>query len=782
LKKSLEISSKFVFDTSDIDKTVKIMQDKLAKLYAPSDAIRMQNQTQSRLSGLGLGIGAPSNPAAEQAMLRMRKDLNGYIKEEWSLQQSLGKVIAQKDEHLKTEMQRQKELVAGSKEQLRIKKEIANLESLQNQRKEAYAVRWQALQQSAQVKENINAFKASDYGDMGSDFAGAMDKFTGAKAKASAAAMARASSIMGAMGVAISAGGELYGNYAQSPVRTAGNLGAGIQGTVGQESQIVGNRRSAFESAFNPERSRAARMAIEANRGARVETGGNLIGNALGWAGTGAAAGSVFGPVGTAVGGIGGAAVGAYKAFSDPAQRSLALSPFSQRYGNEYESIMSKRLGEDYQKSVENLKNQNPGKTLASGYYEQNYMQNLQAQRSMGMGNAQFYGKGGFAEGGGQFTPEMMIQASQGILSAGGSTRGAAGNSLFSNQLQRGMDMTNAPQVLGSLSGGIGGAEGTRQATIKILAEGMKLGLDDSKFAEENRRFTQTAAEIVTRSGATSGGAVSQVAGGFSSFVGENTVAGIGAAKTAYEQYQKMTSETTGARGVMRAAGFLRSPTLNKMSTIDKQALLQVPENEVSTDNPMITGLARRYGIEPQDVVDAMKGVNQGTQSRFGASDKIRDKLRSRGIDVGRTSQPDYMKNLSKEDQGLVGQYLAFNVTEQGNLGIRENTARAGGYVGRNSLPVTDQTVEAKLATGKGRGEDVTVAETAKDFGVVLQNFRDFKKEIMPSADAISNFTGKVREMMIVLGRATEQEIPGIIKAYTQQKAATQAQSGKRSQ
>jgi hypothetical protein len=143
------------------------------------------------------------------------------------------------------------------------------------------------------------------------------------------------------------------------------------------------------------------------------------------------------------------------------------------------------------------------------------------------------------------------------------------------------------------------------------------------------------------------------------------------------------------------------------------------------------------------------------------------------------------MQSLSKEDQGLVGQYLSFNVAEQGNLGLRENAARAGGYVGRKQQlgpGVGEEAAESRFVTGRGRGEDVTVAETAKDFGVVLQNFRDFKKEIMPSADAISNFTGKIREMMIVLSHATEQEIPNILKAYTNQRATLQPQTGKRSQ
>lgn len=795
MKKSLVISAKF--DTSDFDKSVAQMQQKLKDIYAPSDAIRMQSQTASRLGQLGMGMNSPANPGGEQATLRARKDLNGFIKEEFQKQEALVKTMTMKDDWLKKQLEKQKAIIKGSKEELEIKEKIARVENEQSRNEAQFRQRNEAINQAAKMKESIMNTRFSEYGSPGGDFAGAMNKFGGPGRGPSISALLRATGIVGAMGTAIGVGGEMYGDYTRSPQRTAGNLGQGVQGTIGQESQIIGNRRSAFEAAFNPERSRAAQMALEANRGRRIETGAGIVGNILGYGAAGASAGAagtaLGGPLtalgGAAVGGIGGLGVGAYKAMNDPAQRAMLMSnipgSIGKRYGSEYESIMTKQLGEDYQKSLQDLKNQNPGKTLASGYYEQNYMGNLQAQRGMGMGNEQFYGQGGFLQSGvnAGFTPEMMMQSQQGILGAGGSSRSAAGNSVFSNQLQRGMDLTNANQVLGTISGGVGGADASRQATIKILAEGMKLGLDDSKFAEENRRFAQTAAEIISRSGANQEGDFGRVAGGFGKFVAENTVQGVGAAKTAYEQYQQISSTTTGPRGVMRAAGFLSDPILGKMSTIEKQALMQIPENELNENNPMISGLAEKYGVSPDEMVKRMTNVNQGAVSRFEQADKLRDKLRSRNVDIGRLGDKKYSDSLPSQDRIDAAELMSYQTTELGYQGVREMTSRAAGTV--NGKPVefgpgiAEGITEGRLATGKGRGEDTTIAETAKDFGIVLQNFRDFRKEIMPGAEAIANFTGKVREMLIVLGRANEKDIPDIIKTYTQQRAVNQTQTGK---
>lgn len=786
MKKQLIIQAKF--DTGDFDRSITQMQQKLRDLYAPSDRVRAQAQTADKLNQLGMGgIHGPTNAAQTQAATQYRRNLDTYIREEYKKQEELVKLLGKREEKLKSLQEKQKDMLKGSKEELEIKERIARVEDNQARKRQEYNQRDQAINQAADIKrqQQFSMERLSTAYEMGGigGAARAGGRMAGQAFRANPVGVA--AGILGAMGTAIGVGGELYGNYTQSPLRTAGNLGAGIQSTVGQESQIIGARRSVFEAAFNAERSRAAQMAVEANRGARVQTGAGLAGNILGMGGAGAAAGSFFPGPGTAIGAAGGIVYGAYRSFSDPAQRALAMSALpggiGKRYGNEYESIMARRLGENYSQSLQDLRNQNPGKNLASGYYEQNYMQNLKSQRSMGMGNSQFYGAGGFLQSGvnAGFTPEMMTGAAAGILGVGGSTRSAVGNALFANQLSRNMDLTNAQQVLGTLSGGIGGSQATQQATIKIIAEGMKLGLDSSRFVEENRRFTQVAAEIISRSGAGGPGDFARVAGGFSRFLVEPTAAGIGAAQSAYQRYQDISSSVTGPRGVMRMAGFLSDEKLNQLSTMEKQALSQIPENQLNENHPVVVGLASKYGIPVSEFVERISNVNEGAVSRFASTDKARDRLRSTNVDVRRAlSDSAYRSSLTRQQQDDITAIGVSRMVEFGNEGPRELAAGIAGQVGGGAPGISDTAVGARMGRGSGRGEDVTVTETAKDFGIVLQNFRDFKKEIMPSADAVANFTGKVREMMIVLRNATESEIPGLMKAYNQ-RAINQVQGGK---
>lgn len=760
------------------------MQQKLKELYAPSDLIRMQAQTANRLNSMGMsGVNGPGRPDQERSAMQYRRNLEGYIREEYKKQEELVKLLGKRDAILKDLKDKQKDILKGSKEELEVKEKIARIEENQARKREEYKQRDGAINQAADAKragqmswERVG----TAYQNGGLAGAGRAGMRMGAQAFRENP-WGMIGGIAGAVGSAVGIGGQLYQNYTQSPIRTAGNLGSGVGNTVGQDSNIIAGGRSAFEAAFNPERARAAQMALEASRGNRVGAGTGIAGNILGFGAAGAAGGSIIPGFGTAAGAIGGGAYGAYRTFSDPTQRALALSPFSSRYGDEYESIMAERMGGDYQKSLAGLKAQNPGKTMASNYYESNYQGNLASQRSMGMSNEGFYGAGGFLQGGvnAGFTPQMMMQASGGILGAGGSTRSAIGNSVFANQLNR-SDITNSSQILGSLSSSIGSSEGSRQATIKILAEGMKLGLDDSKFAEENRRFAAATAEIISRSGAQGGGDFERVAGGFSRFMTDNTNGGLAAGRTAYEQYQGISSSTSGPRGVMRAAGFMKDDKLSQLSTIDKQAIMQLPEEQLNESNPLVAGMAEKVGTTTQDFVQRIRNINQGAVSRFKQADQIRDRLRSRGIDVGRSGDKDYMSSISPQDRGDITSLMAYQTTELGNQGQKEMIARAAGTVGRSDITMGDLDggVESKIG-GSGRGEDLTISQTAKDFGVVIQNFRDFKKEIIPTAEAISQFTGKVREMMIALSTANDTDIPNIIKYYTQSRAKTQTQTSK---
>src|SRR5581483_1492296 len=440
------------------------------------------------------------------------------------------------------------------------------------------------------------------------------------------------------------------------------------------------------------------------------------------------------------------------------------LSPFSKTPNNRYESMLNENLGKNYGDTYEALKNQNPFKTQAVGEYEQNYMRNLQAQRQMGLGDEGLYGEGGFFRKnlGAGFLPEMGLEMAGNIQGAGGSTR-MQRESVFGNQLSRGLNLTNAGSILGTLSGQMGGAEVTKQATIKILAEGMKQGLDDSKFVEENRRFTQAAAEIIARTGAR-GGDVDRVASEFGKGLSENTMRGIEGARTAYEEYQNISSTTTGPRGVMRAAAFLKDDKLSKLSTVEKQAIMQIPEGELNEDNLLVAGAAEKLGISPKDLVDRIKGANEGSVSRFKEADQLRDKLKSRMKELGITKiSRDNLKSLPADVRMAAYNLGAFQTTELGNKGEIESYSRLNRSLGAGAeTPFDIQSDRESILRAKAEGRDTgrmgdtTVGAMAQDASIVNREFNKMRGEMDETAKSVLKFGEAVRDLNVQLQKALE--------------------------
>lgn len=796
MKKELLISAKF--DTSDFDKSVERMQNRLKDLYAPSDMVRAQQQTDNRLKSAGLdgGRGGASHEQYQRTAMNTRRELDGYIKEEVKNQEKLSKMIAGRADKLKELKNQEKETVKNSKEELEIKTKINRVEENNFRLKEYYKGREATINQALDARKKVspNDIPSLIQAFKGGGFQYGMSQIPGAF-KANPLGMG--GNLLGGIGAAVTAGSEMYRDIKGTGLRTDTSLGSGVQSATGRDVSNIYGQRTAFEQNFQGERQNAAAKAIEMSRANRLSDKISLGGNMAMVAGGGmaAAAGAGAGGFG-AIPGLAVAGKGLWGMLSDERQRSLMLSPFSKTQNARYESLQAEQMGKDYSQNYEDQKKQNPFKTAAVGEYEQNYMRNLQAQRQMGLGDEGLYGAGGFMqknikEG---FTPGMGLEMSSAIQGAGGSTQ-MQRESVFGNQLARGTGLTNAGSVLGTLSGSMGGAEETKQATVKILAEGMKLGLDDSKFAEENRRFTQAAADIVSRSGG-QGEDVGRNAGKFSDFMTENTNKGVEAAKTAYEQYQQMSSTTTGARGVMRAAGFMKDEKLSKLTTIQKQALMQLPEEQLNENNPLVAGLAKMSGTDTKDFVSRIKGVNEGSVSRFKEADEIRDRLRKSNVDMTKIGDQKYRDSLSDKDQKDVTNLLSYQTTELGNQGQKEMIARAAGTVGKaeqygpgGTQGNLEKTVMDKI-TDKDTGKmgDNTVSAMAGDASTVLKNFNEMRGGMDLAAKSAAAFTDNIRELNAELQQALEDSRNGkgsngindvLKRILTAPNASTQTQSGK---
>jgi hypothetical protein len=819
VKKELLIAAKF--DTSEFDKSVESMQKKLKDIYAPVDMIKAQNMTNQRMQQAGLGgMSQPTQDAFIKATQQSRREFDSLIREQAQGQERLTKLIAKREERLKALQDQQNQMVKGSKEELEVKERIARVEENNFRLRELYKQRDQALNQAMDARSKsaprdipglLDHFRFGGFQHGMSQIPGAFKQNPFGMGGALAAGI----------GGMLSGGAELYRSFAGMPIRTEQATGSAVQGVVGRDVQNVYARRSAFENMFGEERARASQMALEKLRANKIADATGLAGNLLmiggGAAGAiagagkggalGTAAGSVIPGLGNAAGGIAGGIVGAlpglaaagtglYNLMGDERQRSLMLSPFSQTANNNYKATLAAQMAQDYQDSLEAQKNQNPFKTMAINEYEQNFTRNLGMQRMMGLNNQGFYGDQGFMRQGinAGFTPEMAMDMAAGIQGAGGSTR-AMRDSAFGLQMQRGFDLTNANQVMGTLSGSLGSSESTRQASIKLLAEGMKQGLDDSQFAEENRRFTQAAAEIISRSGATGESDFDRIASTFGRFLGENTNKGIDAAKNAYEQYQQISSSVSGPRGVMRAAGFLRDDKLRNLSTIDKQALMQVPEEQLNENNLLVQGMADKLGIGSDELVKRIRSVNEGAVSRFGEADKIRDRLRQKGVDISKIRTPEDFQKLPEDVRRDITSFAAMQTTELGYKDDRQVRAMMSGTIGKPEQMgpgVSSDAVKAKMEADTGRMEDNTIRAMAGDAGTVLKNFNEMRGSMDEAAKSAAKFTDQVREMNAALIKALEEarttgSKTGILDTLTNylqsnvNQAKTQPQGGKQS-
>lgn len=242
----------------------------------------------------------------------------------------------------------------------------------------------------------------------------------------------------------------------------------------------------------------------------------------------------------------------------------------------------------------------------------------LQAQQMSGMGDQElmeFLGRQG-----GQFTTEQKLNAIQSIYGAGGSTaQGRMAEQAL--QLQREFGIQSAGQVLGVLSGNIGGgATGAESVTRKILSEAFSVGLDSSKFSRETERFLNITAKFVEESGARTPEAMMRVAESMTPAVMGTSMADVNAAAGAMSNFQSKMGEGAGDYSKALQLSKLRTdPNLGKLSEEDRMMLANLRPEHILAGGEFLERMATRAGFtDYSQFVNAMLGPS-GVKS-FGAT------------------------------------------------------------------------------------------------------------------------------------------------------------------
>lgn len=760
IRKSLKIEA--MIDTSGIDTAIDKLKRQFEDVSKSFNNNSTQASTAARLSQQGFG-GILSVPKVDDIQ-KSKRAMDQFIREQAQALEKNARAAERERDNLEKLNRIKKESLKNEQEALKLEQaKVASAERLND-------IESEREQRSKRLNQ-------------------AMDIRSGGVPKAGMSPLQIGGAVLGGVGTALSFGASAYEQLARSPFRTQINTGGAMQGTIGRGMEDM---RSVYGQSWMAERMRAAGMANTQDQITRRADMLRLAGGTAMMGGGAALFGAGLAGTGTGVGALGGIpamlsggasmAGGANMVFGDERRRALASSMLLTGAGNginnsnagkltggmfglgdylkgqgsqqmkEYNAANAKEFAENFQKALSSEQQINPLKDLAAKVYDQNFMQYLQSQRGMGLSYEGFHGAGGFRQRAmnSGFTEDMGMGMSNDILSAGGSSR-MARESVFGLQMQRGLNMTNAGGILGKLSGGLGSAESSQAAAIKILSEGVRLGLDDSKFAEENRRFTQITADIIGRKGSISENDAERIAGRFGDFVAEKTNVGMEGAKGAYERYQEMSSATTGPRGVMRASAFMSDDKINQLPTLEKQALLSMREEDINENNLTAVSIASKLGISVDELASRVGKANKSGVSRFKGHDEAIGRLKKAGVTGSMLGGGAAgFQQMSPEVQKDIGTATTALQVENPGMSPVELKAMLSGELGGPSSDIEKSererlTKRRMEGTETGKVEDQSVQNLAESGKLALDSFQQLHKEMIPTVTTIQNFNAALK-------------------------------------
>jgi hypothetical protein len=743
-------------DTSDVDGQIDKIKKKLTDAYRPGANAQSVQQTQQRLENMGTipsqgGQSKAAKDAYEKSVNQSKIALDKRIAAEHKANVELQKQAVLKADGLKKAEQIQATLVKGSQAELGLAKEILvqrqNLSKLNDQ----IAAKDRIINEAADARQKMNQSK---FGKAMSDFnsgrAGGLEGLMsggGGQMAMLGGSMAIGAVVLGGISKAMTMAGNAYVSYNRIPLEVSQARGSAISNTYGKEIGAATAGSQSYEMTFMKEKQEAQKEAEQA-QDAKMKRDNQL------------SIGGMMSHQHSLQGMVGSLFVGAFNDMlnSGSLAKDLTRLPgeLGKSYSATYESQNMAEATQNYQQTQQSKRDTNPYKVQAADYFAQNSQSNLQLQRSMGMNDEQLTGQGGYFDAGAKqgFTAQQMSGMSGEILGAGGSSA-MAKDSAFANRMARDQNLTNAGQVTGTLSGVLGGSKETEQATIKILAEGMRVGIIASEMPAEMNKFSQTVAEISSKAGAQSPEDVADKASQFSRFMGSNTMQGIEGAKSAFEQYQQRSASTSGAYGVLQASSFLQDKNLKGIDPESISALMSTEDQNLSPDNPKVRDAfnqarSKNPDLTMDDFMQSIRKAKDNTQSRNPELDQRRKRLqtymKAHNIDKLDSS------TIGKLDEGALADFDRINTLQENAApGMNPMMAQSAAMGFVNGVPTKQTPEEQKAAEDRLNipnapriGDEKNAADAATQADV-LKSFRQFHEALVPSVETINQFNAALR-------------------------------------
>lgn len=756
--KQLTFSAKL--DDKEFLEALRKIQGKVKELYSPVSSNVAFQSAQEKLRKIG--IVGPSKEEEDRTrrfndlQKKSQTELVDLMRKQWDIATKLDKIADARQKKLEDLIKKQGEAKEGSEEELEIKEKILETENKINK---TYEKRNEAATKAKETAEAYEAKPASLLDRMG----GKMGVTLGAIGLA-----AKAYSLyreIGAQNV----------DFAQQVKRATGTLAT--EGPSGQMMKSIYRGQASDLFFESKERAAAAASAMDRLRVQKeLYTPSKIISDigSRGFYGQmmGAATGAFFGGVGAAPGSLMGAAAGIgsgiYDVLTDPMKRKAFTSP------GEVRKILAGEAVKNYEEMIETEKRQDPLKFLAREEYKRTGTENLQFQRLLGLSDESFYGaKGAPGTGflGGAlsrgYTREEILGAGQGILAAGGSTRSARENAELAVQMQR-AGMQNATGIVGQLSRTMGSADTTQSATIRIMAEGVKKGLDTSEYRQENNKFLEVVTRAVSLSGTTTREGAESLAAYAGQFLTGKTMAAVEAVPTAMEFVKGLQTSAGTPESVVKASKIMSSKEFSKLPMMMKEELAYGDPMELSDPtNPKVVKMADAAGMDVKDFISTYKKLNKESVLSTRPIQEISDvvsKKRRELMAGGHTAEEAMSILETTGDYGALEMGIGHEKGAAWRAMSREQKKAVMGYLTSpegEGMSIEQAMEKAKTGITTKPGEQrlgqTELEGLAKQQGIVNENFKSMKGEMENVATAAKNLSEEMMRAAIKMQQAIEE-------------------------
>jgi hypothetical protein len=291
------------------------------------------------------------------------------------------------------------------------------------------------------------------------------------------------------------------------------------------------------------------------------------------------------------------------------------------------------------------------------------------------------------------------------------------------------------------------------------MSEAFKIGLDNTDFAEENRKFTQAAANIIGKSGATTEGDQDRITQMLGQFMGERTNKGVEAAGTAYERMQERGSQLGGRRGAMRFMGARQDANLGKLGTAELTELLGMRPEDIREDSAAARSFAKDAGFEGQGAVgklqDSLKKLNKSSRflvpSNRSEAEKqqsvVQKYMQDSGLSYDQIAEKSRKGELPSDVDYAYGKLqITGNVEEKGALTANAAEATSGEFLssGGPGNGAYKGIAQTSLENKNGRVEDTFNAKAAEGADQARENFMKLLPALQSIGAAADELVGQL--------------------------------------